>query len=240
MAEGLTQALGEEGADPGVPPGPCHLPASLLAGSDGPLHPRGGGGSSCGLAALSQARRKVRCGSLVTGPAGSGRVWNFPVISRSGRECPHSPEPHLAVRPGKRPGFLYRRLSEGGCDKAAVSGPQDSPQLRPFPFLALSSGAAGNERQVQILCWEPVMLPIIYNVPAWGPPAWASPPPPAPARGESGRNPAEVGLQPLEAGGSAEGKVHGGCGGTQRTPALPAILPRCSDPSKEARASGHF
>ena len=81
------------------------------------------------------------------------------------------------------PGFLYRRLSEGGCDRPAGSGPQDSPQdspqLRPFPFLALSSGAAGNERQVQILCWEPVMLPIIHNVPTWGPPAWATPPPPA-------------------------------------------------------------
>ena len=186
----------------------------------------------------------MRCGSLVTGPAGSGRVWNFPVISRSGRECPHSPEPHLAVRPGKRPGFLYRRLSEGGCDKAAVSGPQDSPQLLPFLFLALSSGAAGNEHQVQILCWEPVMLPIIYNVPAWGPPAWASPPPPAPARGESGRNPAEVGLQPLEGGGSAEGKVHGGCGGTQRPllflQSCPAALTPARKPGPAGTSSLHL
>lgn len=71
------------------------------------------------------------------------RVWNFPVI-RSGREWLHSPEPHLAARPGKRPGFFSGRLSEGGCDKPAV-WTQDSALLCPFPFLALSSGAAGNE-----------------------------------------------------------------------------------------------
>ena len=142
MAEGLTQALGEEGADPGVPPGPCHLPASLLAVSDGPLHPRGGGGSSSGLAALSQARRKVRCGSLVTGPAGpsprSGRVWNFPVISRSGRECPHSPEPHLAVRPGKRPvSFTGGSLRAGVIDQQGLD-PRTAPRTAPSSVPSLS------------------------------------------------------------------------------------------------------
>lgn len=87
MAEGLTQALGEEGADPGVTPGPCHLLASLLADSDGPLHPRGGGGEQLwpGRPLTSQEEGEMwlpghRPSKLLSRVW--ERVWSFPVISR--------------------------------------------------------------------------------------------------------------------------------------------------------------